>query len=1251
MLSSADLSNSYSSSLDEAVPDAVSSLNSTDPQYDMSSASKFSSHLVRAAQLLGIESRNGNNFYALPQINEVGDQSEESTLEPNKITEVDISVELESISSLSLTMRELEAKFPNHDLYEFSDENKGTETGLNEPILDGEVVADLNHPVSSERETGAPISARSEERGTITHEVSAFAGLNEGLKELSAITVKLKAATAQAPSSSQLSGSNTPLTSATTLSEDDVGEIEALFAAMSEQFGAIGLLQEGEVEKQMGSLPPVILPVKSPGKEHSHLSHEVKENENTFNSSTFTVLSHDYSPGIVSSAPSSKVPTDLIDIQAGAPDDDVAALAALIERRSSVTASAATTASVSEKAVVGAAPVVVEPAASMIAIDESKSSSSDSVFFVVRDIALDEVATQVNTTWEKSIASMHTQEETVQTGGHAQMGKSDVADFIDDSVMSVFEKRAAGGQNKIDPTKYVGCRTSSVALFEEAEASLAIAISSAANTVDNQNEELGVTVQGNESSLDGESTEETHVKQDEISRNEEKQISERSRRAGMKIVKMMKRYLRNVWKYRQMRFTIFHAWLPITATRVFSVLLGWRVRTIMRSSIVTKEKSELSNLKKVLNDICEGSANFDEQSADDLSLMDTVQKDIAAVKCKVYGIFFEGCKWVKFPAPGYWDLTHAMRLTIRRSRMQRKRSHIDCEKGTGTMHKNSPATPTISSGGDSISTEISKIHSGKKHFIQGSDRALKPSEIGNSSTLERASPRPHIRLVIHGIKNMTFQRPNADRENTRVTKFYLRATLSLMSKKSKLSQAMEWRSEIIETEDCLSSAWKVMTFFNLPCPQIIPISRSPDLATEAKDDHFVQLIKWWLLAQIKIEILDSEQSKQNNLIGDTIIPLSSILSPLDNKILGKSDFCFGVESKAEIQNSNLKQTLSAELEFTALIFPNREEEFAHVGSNSSISIEEALGNCPVGASEAAALAHVCSVGTSSGVVSSGGLSSGNSSMGAQSKILSTHTVSSGKQPSIDILSGIVAKLASSENMPLRDEPTPLRSVLEEKKKVEANVHENIDEMTDLSRAAEDVTSKGPLSQIFKAADRESVSSYQDRTLVNSFKSAVLESFKDSESTAELLMQHFTRSEHDRILDEVESESGEPSGDGSTHREPEPTEGSSVAETTELELDNRVVLTGNAMDDSLKVEPKVPLDSGGSLKDRILNKKRTEAQVASRRESTGGIRNRMHASVALCLCSLSSADDDADEVISTFSKQIEEKQRRHTSHDT
>lgn len=107
----------------------------------------------------------------------------------------------------------------------------------------------------------------------------------------------------------------------------------------------------------------------------------------------------------------------------------------------------------------------------------------------------------------------------------------------------------------------------------------------------------------------------------------------------------------NILRYKQLKFTM-NGRIPLsTAHKVLALLLGRRVRRLMRTEKVKQARSAIVDLSAVLSDMLHSDG-----SSSDSAFVASVSSQISHLKTVIWNVFFEFACWRPAPFPGYWYL-------------------------------------------------------------------------------------------------------------------------------------------------------------------------------------------------------------------------------------------------------------------------------------------------------------------------------------------------------------------------------------------------------------------------------------------------------------------------------------------------------------------------------------------------------------------------------------------------------------------
>ena len=189
------------------------------------------------------------------------------------------------------------------------------------------------------------------------------------------------------------------------------------------------------------------------------------------------------------------------------------------------------------------------------------------------------------------------------------------------------------------------------------------------------------------------------------------------------IVKLQ-RWWRSVVHFRSHNYLQSGSWDTTRADLVFALLLGYRVRKLMRSTKLVANIKAQQDVHRILSDICStvvrGEANatsaetwekfrveLESHSVDllllhypslshtDMILAKSMCRQLLSERQKLHALVFGGCRWRQFPVPGFWDLSEAMRLARVSAQKAHAHAHsnVDSPGRRHSTNKNVMETP------------------------------------------------------------------------------------------------------------------------------------------------------------------------------------------------------------------------------------------------------------------------------------------------------------------------------------------------------------------------------------------------------------------------------------------------------------------------------------------------------------------------------------------------------------------------------
>jgi hypothetical protein len=103
-------------------------------------------------------------------------------------------------------------------------------------------------------------------------------------------------------------------------------------------------------------------------------------------------------------------------------------------------------------------------------------------------------------------------------------------------------------------------------------------------------------------------------------------------------------------KLRMKKFIMNRKWSFYQANKVFSLLLGHRVRRIMRLPVITHAVKAIRELATVIADIPSISSRD--------AFATSLSNQVLLLRSTVWSRFFNRAVWVAFPSPGFWDINN-----------------------------------------------------------------------------------------------------------------------------------------------------------------------------------------------------------------------------------------------------------------------------------------------------------------------------------------------------------------------------------------------------------------------------------------------------------------------------------------------------------------------------------------------------------------------------------------------------------------
>lgn len=136
----------------------------------------------------------------------------------------------------------------------------------------------------------------------------------------------------------------------------------------------------------------------------------------------------------------------------------------------------------------------------------------------------------------------------------------------------------------------------------------------------------------------------------------------------LKSVRLIKKWwLVERQRSRFKKYTQGGRWSKKMADSVFALLLGYRVRCLLKLPVLKKTRNAQLDIAQVLSDLLTKSevhkknGDLSSFSATDKSLVQSLIKELLVEKEKLHSLVFSNSLWRTFPSPGYWDLMGAFR--------------------------------------------------------------------------------------------------------------------------------------------------------------------------------------------------------------------------------------------------------------------------------------------------------------------------------------------------------------------------------------------------------------------------------------------------------------------------------------------------------------------------------------------------------------------------------------------------------------
>jgi hypothetical protein len=142
-------------------------------------------------------------------------------------------------------------------------------------------------------------------------------------------------------------------------------------------------------------------------------------------------------------------------------------------------------------------------------------------------------------------------------------------------------------------------------------------------------------------------------------------IRMRKLRAVLIIQRMWAKMKTNFYRKRLYSFTMGGRWSVETSCLVLALVLGARVRWCFRNPTVRSAIASVKQLENVARDSADLPSAF----------VLTVQKQLRALKDRVYSVFFDDALFVSFPAPGYFVLCRNRKVACKRLMLVASKLH------------------------------------------------------------------------------------------------------------------------------------------------------------------------------------------------------------------------------------------------------------------------------------------------------------------------------------------------------------------------------------------------------------------------------------------------------------------------------------------------------------------------------------------------------------------------------------------------
>ena len=242
------------------------------------------------------------------------------------------------------------------------------------------------------------------------------------------------------------------------------------------------------------------------------------------------------------------------------------------------------------------------------------------------------------------------------------------------------------------------------------------------------------------------------------------------------ILKLQKWYRKRL-QTRADKYTQSGKWSHKTSDKVFALLLGYRVRYLMRSSIVIQTVKAQHDIQRILCDMCDTACSSPKgnqpTNADvsrweafrrevvgdtvdnlllkysaithtDMIMAKSMCKQLLMERQKLFQLTLSNAQWCEFPPPGYWDLSIAIKKILYKTQGKDTRSsnnnHANNHQGTGsparklTTNKTNMETPPnvrravkiSSSNGKPKPSELN-LHKNNTHILEQEGEYFEPN--------------------------------------------------------------------------------------------------------------------------------------------------------------------------------------------------------------------------------------------------------------------------------------------------------------------------------------------------------------------------------------------------------------------------------------------------------------------------------------------------------------------------------------------